>query len=125
MSGYNSSKRSNKISGKMLGTARVATRVRHRVTRSGTTQVRFWVASRVRRWAQSRIRVWVSVRLKTCVRRPGKTKRARQGDFFASGTIRVEGGDLKESEPRSPSQEEDQRIRFMFKDRIKEEIDPR
>jgi hypothetical protein len=30
----------------------------------------------------------------------GKTKRAGQGDFFALGLIRVEGGDLKESEPR-------------------------
>jgi hypothetical protein len=46
----------------------------------------------------------------------------RQGDFFASGSIRVEGGDLKESEPRSPGQEEDQRIWFKFKDQVKEEI---
>jgi hypothetical protein len=74
--------------------------------------------TRVRSWAQSRIRVWV----KTRVRRPSKTKRARHGDFFASGSIRVEGGDIKGSEPRSPSQEEDQRIWFKFKDRVKEEI---
>jgi hypothetical protein len=49
-------------------------------------------------------------------------KMCRQGDFFASGSIRVEGGDLKESEPRSPGQEEDQRIWFKFKDQVKEEI---
>jgi hypothetical protein len=30
-----------------------------------------------------------------------------------------------EFEPRSPSQEEDQRILFKFKDRVKEEIRPR
>jgi hypothetical protein len=48
-----------------------------------------------------------------------------RGDFFASGSIRVEGGDLKESEPRRPSQEEDQRIWFKFKDRVKEEIGSR
>jgi hypothetical protein len=68
--------------------------------------------SRVRSWAQS----WIRVRVKTRVRWPGKTKRARQGDFFALGSIRVEEGDLKESKPRSPSEEEDQRIRFKFKD---------
>jgi hypothetical protein len=55
------------------------------------------VATRVRSRAQSRIRFWVGVEVKTQVRRPGKTKRGRQGDFFASGLIRVEGGDLKES----------------------------
>jgi hypothetical protein len=70
----------------------------------------------VRSQAQSQIRVWVSVRLKTWVRKPGKTKRARQGDFFALGSILVEGGDLKESEQRNPSQEENQRIWFKFKD---------
>jgi hypothetical protein len=32
----------------------------------------------------------------------------RQGDFFSSGSIQVEVGDLKESERRSPNQEEDQ-----------------
>jgi hypothetical protein len=78
--------------------------------------------TRVRSRAQSRIRVQVSIWVKTRVRRPGKTKRARQGDFFTSESIRVEGGDLKKSEPMSPSQEEDQRIQFMFKDRVKEEI---
>jgi hypothetical protein len=98
------------------GTARVATWVRHRVTRSATTRVRFQVATRVRSQAQSQIRVRVSVRVKTRVRRPGKEKRARQGDFFSSGSILVEGGNLEESEPRSPSQEEDQGIRFKFKD---------
>jgi hypothetical protein len=81
--------------------------------------------TQVRSRAQSRIRVQVSIWVKTQVRRPGKTKRARQGHFFTSGSIRVEGGDLKKSEPRSPSQEEDQRIRFKFKDRVKEEIGPR
>jgi hypothetical protein len=81
--------------------------------------------TRVRSWAQSHIRVRVNVRVKTQVRRLGKTKCARQGDFFASGSIRVEGGDLKESETRSPGQEEDQRIQFKFKDRVKEEIRPR
>jgi hypothetical protein len=55
----------------------------------------------------------------------GQNKCPRQRDFFASGSIRIEGGDLKESEPRSPNQEEDQRIRFKFKDRVKEEIGPR
>jgi hypothetical protein len=58
----------------------------------------------------------LSVRVKTRVRRLGKTKCAGQGDFFALGSIRVEGGDLKESEPRSTGQEEDQIIRFKFKD---------
>jgi hypothetical protein len=52
----------------------------------------------------------------------GKRKRARQGDFFASGSIRVEGGDLKVFEPSSPNQEEDPRIWFKFKDRVEEEI---
>jgi hypothetical protein len=88
------------------------------------TWVRFWVATRVKSWAQSRIRVRVSVRVKSRVRRPAKTKRERQVDFFGSGSIQVEGGDLKESEPRSPSQEEDQRIQIKFKDRVKEEIEP-
>jgi hypothetical protein len=64
--------------------------------------------------AQSRI----SVRVKTRVRRLGKIKCARQGDFFALGSIRVEGGDLKEYEPRSLSQEEDQSIQSRFKDEI-------
>jgi hypothetical protein len=77
--------------------------------------------TQVRSQAESQIRVQV----KTQVRRPGKTKRARQGDFFSSGSIRVEGEDLKESKPRSPSQEEDQRIWFKFKDRVREEIGPR
>jgi hypothetical protein len=63
--------------------------------------------------------------VKTRVRWPGKTKCARQGDFFALGSIQVEGGDLKESEPWSPSHEEDQRIWLKFKDRVKEEIGPR
>jgi hypothetical protein len=58
-----------------------------------------------------RVSVWV----KTQVRRLSKIKCARQGDFFASGSIRVEG-DLKEYEPRSPGQEEDRRIWFKFKD---------
>jgi hypothetical protein len=62
--------------------------------------------------AQSR----VSIRVKTWVRRPCKTKCVRQGDFFALGSIQVGEGDLKESEPRSPGQEEDQRIWFKFKD---------
>jgi hypothetical protein len=85
------------------------------------TRVRFQVATRV----QSRIRVQVSVWVKSRVRRPGKTKRARHGDFFALGSIRVEGGDLKEFVPRSTSHEEDQRIQFKFKDRVKKEIGPR
>jgi hypothetical protein len=89
------------------------------------TQVRFRVATRVRSQAQSRNRVRVSVWVKTHVRRPGKTKHARQEDFFASGSIRDQGGDLKESEPRSPSQEEDQKIQLKFKDQVKEEIWPR
>jgi hypothetical protein len=75
--------------------------------------------------AQSRIRVQVSVWVKTRVRRPSKTKHARQGDFFASESIQIEGGDLKEFEPRRPRQEEDQRIWFKFKDQVKEEIRPR
>jgi hypothetical protein len=54
--------------------------------------------------------------------RPGKAEHVRQGDFFALRSIRVEGGDLKESEPKSPSQQEDQRIWFKFKDQVKEEI---
>jgi hypothetical protein len=74
--------------------------------------------TQVRSQAHSRIRV----RVKTPVRRPGKTKYARQGDFFASGSIRVEGGDLKEFELRSPSQKEDQRSWFKFKDWDTEEI---
>jgi hypothetical protein len=47
--------------------------------------------TQVRSQAQSEIRV----RVKTRVRRSGKTRRARERDFFASGSIRVEGGDLK------------------------------
>jgi hypothetical protein len=50
------------------------------------------------------------------------TKRARQGDFFALGSIQVEGGDLKESEPRSPSQEDDQRIRLSSKTELRKKL---
>jgi hypothetical protein len=50
------------------------------------------------------------------------TKRARQGDFFALGSIQVEGGDLKESEPRSPSQEDDQRIRLSSKAELRKKL---
>jgi hypothetical protein len=50
------------------------------------------------------------------------TKRARQGDFFALGSIQVEGGDLKESEPRSPSQEDDQRIHLSSKTELRKKL---
>jgi hypothetical protein len=55
----------------------------------------------------------------------GKIKHARQGDFLSLGSIRVEGGDLKDSEPRSTNHEVDQKFWFKFKDRVKEEIGPR
>jgi hypothetical protein len=71
-------------SGMSPGTTRVSVRVKFRITRSGMTRLKFQVATWVRSRAQSRIRIWVSVRVKTQIRRPGKTKCAKQGDLFPS-----------------------------------------
>jgi ribosome assembly protein YihI (activator of Der GTPase) len=55
----------------------------------------------------------------------GQDKTCKAGRFFASGSTQVERGDLKESEPRTPNQEEDQRIQSKFKVEVKEEIGSR
>jgi hypothetical protein len=52
----------------------------------------------------------------------GQDKTCKIGRFLCFGPIQFEGGDLMESGPRIPSQEEDQRIWFKFKDRVEEEI---
>jgi hypothetical protein len=130
VSGYNSGKRSGEIPGNMLGYSSGSDLGEALCNTLGSDSgkqlgVWFWIATRVRSWAQSRIKVWVSVQVKTWVRRLGKSKHARQEDLFALALVQFEGGDLKESEPRSPCQEEDQRIWFKWKKRVKEEIGPR
>jgi hypothetical protein len=98
VSGYNSSKRSGKILGNTLryGSGSDSGKASGNTLGYGSGK-----ASGSNSGKESGIvfdKIWVCIQVKTRVRRLGKTKHARQVDFFASGSIRVE--DLKESEPR-------------------------
>jgi hypothetical protein len=82
VSRYNSGKHSGKIPGNMLEYGSCSDSGEALGNTLGYDSGKVLGATRVRSQAQSWIRVWV----KTRVRRLGKTKHARQGDFLALGS---------------------------------------